>query len=85
MCEYAQILCKRSKTEPLPVQTLIEEQGKTDIQNKPLARIAKVSIGWLKTQEMTMDDYDLGRLAPYLERPCLRSLTPAVSSVPRIM
>jgi hypothetical protein len=27
----------------------------------------------------------LGRLVPYLERPCLRSLTPAVSSVPRMM
>lgn len=27
----------------------------------------------------------LGRLAPYLERPCRRSLTPAVSKVPRIM
>jgi hypothetical protein len=27
----------------------------------------------------------LGRLVPYLERPCLRSLTPAVSRVPRMM
>src|SRR6516162_6667665 len=27
--------------------------------------------------------YFFGRLAPYLERPCLRSLTPAQSSVPR--
>jgi hypothetical protein len=25
----------------------------------------------------------LGRLAPYFDRPCLRSLTPAASSVPR--
>src|SRR5437588_12535775 len=27
----------------------------------------------------------LGRLAPYLERDCLRSFTPAASSVPRMM
>jgi hypothetical protein len=27
----------------------------------------------------------LGRLVPYLERACLRSLTPAVSNVPRMM
>src|SRR4029453_9126702 len=27
----------------------------------------------------------LGRLAPYLERPCRRSFTPAASSVPRTM
>lgn len=27
----------------------------------------------------------LGRLAPYLERDCLRSLTPAVSKLPRTM
>ena len=27
--------------------------------------------------------YFFGRLAPYLERPCLRSPTPAQSSVPR--
>ena len=29
--------------------------------------------------------YPLGRLAPYLERLCLRSATPAVSSAPRTM
>ena len=27
----------------------------------------------------------LGRLAPYLERDCMRSFTPAASSVPRMM
>jgi hypothetical protein len=27
----------------------------------------------------------LGRLVPYLERPCSRPLTPAVSKVPRMM
>src|SRR5690606_9825139 len=27
--------------------------------------------------------YDFGRLAPYLERPCLRSATPEVSRLPR--
>src|SRR5688572_6574139 len=31
------------------------------------------------------DTYALGRLAPYLERPCFRLATPAASSVPRIM
>src|SRR5438045_4543136 len=31
---------------------------------------------------LTLVDY-LGRLAPYLERDCLRSLTPWVSSTPR--
>ena len=29
--------------------------------------------------------FSLGRFAPYLERPCLRSFTPAVSNVPRMM
>ena len=32
-----------------------------------------------------LPSYPLGRLAPYLERLCLRSATPAVSSAPRTM
>jgi hypothetical protein len=31
------------------------------------------------------DPNQLGRLAPYLERPCLRPATPTESSVPRMM
>src|SRR5262249_37657334 len=33
--------------------------------------------------EKIRDDYFLGRLAPYLERPCRRSFTPAQSRAPR--
>jgi len=36
-------------------------------------------------QKAPRDQVVLGRLAPYLERDCLRSLTPCVSSDPRTM
>src|SRR5579871_4961494 len=38
---------------------------------------------WARRDMTGLPLYFLGRLAPYLERPCLRSVTPAQSRVPR--
>ena len=54
--------------------------GKTSLFTARLLRIFKSSL-----QKYFCLSYYLDFLAPYLLRPCLRSLTPAVSKVPRIM